>query len=452
MTARLSKTGRPRPAKKIDLDDSSPVKPMRVKRLLWIDISKGLAILFVAYFHFFTTYFQHGVLPPPDWTSIAASTLTILRLAWLKISGLGFHAVGVFIILSGWTLMQSTTRRAEAGPIAWGAWYCARFLRLYPMYWVAHLVYLVSPFVARLEPGRRSHYPESARASVHRYPDELHVSQRGVVVFLHADPILFDLSPALLDCAPNRALAVSANRMRRRFFRALRAARALAAKRIVGARRLRNLSLTGICTRDVARNVVHAITSALGMVPPSRRWIRSWANSLSCGVAAVSWSFSIHFCRFRYWRVLPAGNCRNRQLDFAISGLCKTVRPRWALFVRPVSHSPAVRHLARPPHSRSADLGISVDLHPGAGCPRRLGHALGKRNQRLGEQAAFSKETSACLRLRSDQLNARWLSAVSFLFHQGSVLAFLPAELLAHARPVAVLPDHQTDSAINPDP
>jgi peptidoglycan/LPS O-acetylase OafA/YrhL len=123
-----------------------------VKRLLWIDISKGLAILFVVYFHFFSTYFQHGVLPPTDWSNIAAGMLTILRLAWLKISGLGFHAVGVFIILSGWTLMQSTLHRSEDGAIAWTAWYRARFLRLYPMYWVAHLVYLVSPFVARLEP------------------------------------------------------------------------------------------------------------------------------------------------------------------------------------------------------------------------------------------------------------------------------------------------------------
>ena len=120
-----------------------------MKRLLWIDISKGLAILFVAYFHFFSTYFQHGVLPPPDWSNVAASALTLLKLTWFKISGLGFHAVGVFIILSGWTLMQSTVRRTEKGEIAWGAWYWARFARLYPMYWVAHLVYLVSPFVAR---------------------------------------------------------------------------------------------------------------------------------------------------------------------------------------------------------------------------------------------------------------------------------------------------------------
>src|SRR5205823_1068134 len=125
---------------------------MRVKRLLWIDISKGLAILFVAYFHFCSTYFQHGVLPTPNWSDLPADALTILRLVWLKISGLGFHAVGVFIILSGWTLMQSTMRRADSGALAWGAWYRARFLRLYPMYWVAHLVYLLSPFVARLEP------------------------------------------------------------------------------------------------------------------------------------------------------------------------------------------------------------------------------------------------------------------------------------------------------------
>ena len=69
-----------------------------MKRLLWIDISKGLAILFVAYFHFCSTYFQHGVLPPPDWSNLAASVLTILRLVWSKVSGLGFHAVGVFII------------------------------------------------------------------------------------------------------------------------------------------------------------------------------------------------------------------------------------------------------------------------------------------------------------------------------------------------------------------
>jgi len=122
-----------------------------MKRLVWLDVAKGLAILVVVYFHFFRTYFEHGSLPPPDWSSFGAGLSTFLGLAWLKLSGLGFHAVGVFIMLSGWALMQSTVRRATEGGLHWGEWYRARFLRLYPMYWVAHLVYLVSPFTARFE-------------------------------------------------------------------------------------------------------------------------------------------------------------------------------------------------------------------------------------------------------------------------------------------------------------
>jgi peptidoglycan/LPS O-acetylase OafA/YrhL len=122
-----------------------------MKRLLWLDIAKGLAIFWVVYFHFFNTYFEHGRLPPADWSAVGAGALTLLRFIWLKVSGLGFHAVGVFIVLSGWALMQSTAGGAGADTVSWGRWYQKRFLRLYPMYWVAHLVYLLSPFVARFE-------------------------------------------------------------------------------------------------------------------------------------------------------------------------------------------------------------------------------------------------------------------------------------------------------------
>lgn len=123
-----------------------------MKRLVWIDISKALAIAFVVYFHFFRTVFEHYEPPPPDWSGLVAGTVSFLRAAWWEISGLGFHAVGAFIILSGWTLMESTTRHAAKGELSWTGWYRARFVRLYPMYWVAHIVYLVSPFVAKLEP------------------------------------------------------------------------------------------------------------------------------------------------------------------------------------------------------------------------------------------------------------------------------------------------------------
>src|SRR5882762_6841794 len=113
-----------------------------MRRLQWLDISKGLAILFVVYFHFFRTVFEHYQPPAADWSGLMSATLSSLRQAWWEISGLGFHAVGVFIILSGWALMESTARRADKGAVHWGPWYGARFLRLYPMYWVAHLVYV----------------------------------------------------------------------------------------------------------------------------------------------------------------------------------------------------------------------------------------------------------------------------------------------------------------------
>jgi peptidoglycan/LPS O-acetylase OafA/YrhL len=122
-----------------------------MKRLLWLDIAKALAIWWVVYFHFLRTCFEHYQLPAADWSTLASGAVSILRGIWWQVSGLGLHAVGVFIILSGWVLMQSTMRRAQSGAIGWGRWYVGRFLRLYPMYWVAHLVYLVSPFVARLE-------------------------------------------------------------------------------------------------------------------------------------------------------------------------------------------------------------------------------------------------------------------------------------------------------------
>src|SRR4029077_14628216 len=98
-----------------------------MKRLLWIDISKALAISFVVYFHFLRTVFEHYQLPPNDWSTFIAGTMSILRSAWWKISGLGFHAVGAFIILSGWTLTQSAIRRANSGDAGWGKWFLRRF-------------------------------------------------------------------------------------------------------------------------------------------------------------------------------------------------------------------------------------------------------------------------------------------------------------------------------------
>src|ERR1051325_6928017 len=71
------------------------------------------------------------------------------------------------------------------------------------------------PFLSfRRAPGAsgQSHHPKSARSAVHQYRDELHVSQRGVVVLLHVNPVLFDLSPALLVGAPRRTVVERSNK------------------------------------------------------------------------------------------------------------------------------------------------------------------------------------------------------------------------------------------------
>ena len=140
-----------------------PEDQEKVKRLIWLDVSKGVAILWVVYFHFFKDTYKGAPSPiskgfiakvagPDGWDGFGASIVTFGKILGIGVSQLGFHAVGAFLVLSGWAVLQATERRATKGPIEWGKWYWSRFIRLYPMYWVAHLIYLLSPFVARFEP------------------------------------------------------------------------------------------------------------------------------------------------------------------------------------------------------------------------------------------------------------------------------------------------------------
>ncbi len=129
-------------------------------RLDWLDGVKGIAILWIVFFHFFTFY-DHGRTPWPLHPGYLAayearcapdgSRALCLGSALLSAVGqLGFHAVSVFLVLSGFGLSYSLARPGRPLP-TWPEWYRSRLVRLFPMYWVAHLVYLVSPFQARLD-------------------------------------------------------------------------------------------------------------------------------------------------------------------------------------------------------------------------------------------------------------------------------------------------------------
>src|SRR6266404_6203322 len=209
--------------------------------------------------------------------------------------------------------------------------------------------------------GGQPHYPEPARSPLHRYSDELHVPQRSVVVFLNADSVLFDLSPALLRSSPARTMGLFVDRMRRRIFCALFFARGLAAKWIVGPRWFRDLSIAGARSRHVVSDVAQSIDCARGMVFTPRRRLRGRINPLSPGIATLSRPLQLHFRRFRHGRMLLPRNRWRRRNPFVVQRTCETVRSCRRLLLRPLPHSSALCHLAGASHPPATDLDVSVN-------------------------------------------------------------------------------------------
>jgi peptidoglycan/LPS O-acetylase OafA/YrhL len=131
-------------------------------RFWWLDGIKGISILWIVFFHFFCAYnvrypwvldssYFHKVMEVCAPSSVLQQLLCWANSVFVGVSQLGFHAVGVFLVASGFGLTYSlaSTGSPRRG---WAHWFRKRFLRLFPMYWVAHLIYLVSPFVYRSEP------------------------------------------------------------------------------------------------------------------------------------------------------------------------------------------------------------------------------------------------------------------------------------------------------------
>jgi peptidoglycan/LPS O-acetylase OafA/YrhL len=127
------------------------------ERIVWPDTVKGLSILWIVYFHGFRSFADSRYPWPLDDGFVAqvceqthsAGLGCIARAAFFGFSSLGFHAVGVFIVLSGFALAFAIARRGT--PIDWRSWYRSRLLRLFPLYWTAHLIYLLSPSQVHIE-------------------------------------------------------------------------------------------------------------------------------------------------------------------------------------------------------------------------------------------------------------------------------------------------------------
>jgi len=137
-------------------------------RMIWLDVAKGWAILWIVFFHSFTTWkdfpspilwengrwlFLDEMIRPGTWHSAGQALSAITTSLGVGIAQLAFHGVGLFLIASGFALAQSAARSEEKqGSVSWGSWIGHRLFRLYPMYWLGHLIYLISPWQFRPEP------------------------------------------------------------------------------------------------------------------------------------------------------------------------------------------------------------------------------------------------------------------------------------------------------------
>ncbi|HYA42414.1 MAG TPA: acyltransferase [Syntrophobacteraceae bacterium] len=131
-------------------------------RFQWFDSLKGLAVIWIVVFHCLLAY--GGNLPQPisfgcfsGFVHQCGQGVTFGEF-WCAIEGIivaiiqrGAQGVGVFILASGFGLTYSLVIRGGVRD-SWSIWYGRRLRRLLPVYWLAHLVFLVSPFAVLHDP------------------------------------------------------------------------------------------------------------------------------------------------------------------------------------------------------------------------------------------------------------------------------------------------------------
>ena len=132
-------------------------------RLTWFDSLRGISILWIAIFHFFMAYdagrhpwilglasfpaFMEGCAPSSFLGTIGCALDGLLAAIFER----GSQAVAVFVVASGFGLTYSLVKKGvpQGG---WSRWYQRRVLRLFPLYWLGHVICLISPFVVLKDP------------------------------------------------------------------------------------------------------------------------------------------------------------------------------------------------------------------------------------------------------------------------------------------------------------
>jgi peptidoglycan/LPS O-acetylase OafA/YrhL len=123
----------------------------------WLDGVRGLSVLWIAFFHCILFY-DNGRFPSPLTISSLADfveqcagghvfgkLLCAVEAVVAAILLRGSQGVGVFLLLSGFGLTYTLVKSGRSD-ISWANWYKRRLVRLFPLYWLAHLIMAISPF------------------------------------------------------------------------------------------------------------------------------------------------------------------------------------------------------------------------------------------------------------------------------------------------------------------
>lgn len=137
-------------------------------RLTWVDGMRGVAVLWIFLDHAVERLFGFPYIgnPGPDWADLGTRARQLLPLegygAWGILINLyryigwtGDAATQLFIILSGFGLTWGYLQRNASEAISWKEFLSRRVMRIYPLWWVAHL-FLMAAWLVALGPGLKS--------------------------------------------------------------------------------------------------------------------------------------------------------------------------------------------------------------------------------------------------------------------------------------------------------
>jgi peptidoglycan/LPS O-acetylase OafA/YrhL len=135
------------------------VPTTRRTNLEWIDAIKGASILWIVLYHTaLVLYAVPGYYHPFDhpkntWPDIATRVAALAPIAIPGVLGmlsnglrylswLGYQGVHLFLVMSGLGLALAQAHRG--GPVSVGTFYRRRLFRIFPEYWAAHVIFLIT--------------------------------------------------------------------------------------------------------------------------------------------------------------------------------------------------------------------------------------------------------------------------------------------------------------------